>query len=261
MNKRGKIIAAVIAVLMTASVLTGCNAKKESIYTTSDNYVNYVVDANVIQDVEDSVLGRTTVYYTNGIWVTMRDGKLYTIQQYLVPNNVRGTLLNEVSEIPFFNGEDVTFKGYNAETGDILDLPSTTTFSEVCKSYNSNNIVVYTEWQGTDGNYYSYVLQYGSVAILYMYTVKENLFREYVALVQDYSNSFPAETTQSTETVQSTESAPSETEVSETTTTAPAESETGDTSEKSETVETTGTEAGVTGKSEGTEETETSKAN
>lgn len=187
-----KLKSILIAGLAIASVLTatGCSESANSAnsdsftsgfsFVTPKNFKNLTEPENKIYAASDSDTGSLDIYYKAGAWVTINNDELYSIQQYLVPNK-DATLYDIVKDIPSFNSETVTYMGYDATTGNVLTFEGDMTWKQICNEHDTSALGVYLEWSGTDNHYYSYVLQYADVSVLYTYTEELNQFRSYIA--------------------------------------------------------------------------------
>lgn len=223
-----KIKAIIMAVLMTATMMAaaGCSNSTTggSTYTndysfvTPTNYKDLAVAANKIYAASDSDTGSLDIYYNAGAWVTLNNDELYSIQQYLVPNK-ESTLRDVVKDIPSFNEENITYMGFDATTGNIITFDGDKTWKDICNEYDTTALGVYLEWEGKDGFFYSYVLQYADVSILYTYTEELNQFRAYVANSNVDNSSTTAAPAEGTELPDSANTEPlvSESEAVETT--------------------------------------------
>lgn len=191
----GEVIAIVAASLISTVVLSiaGCakqQAEEGPFYLLPSTYETLVKDENKLYEATDSEVGGVSVWYKDGMWVTYRNGQLYSTQQYLLPPGRNIPINTIVSEIPTYNADTATVMGFDSVTGDILTLDGNLSFTELQNSYTEGTISVYAEWQGTDGYYYSYVMQYADVSILYSNTDELNLFRGYTAYLNALSQNY-----------------------------------------------------------------------
>ena len=229
-----KIKAIIMAVLVTATMMTavGCSNNTSSgeggytndySFVTPTNYKDLAVAANKIYAASDSDTGSLDIYYNAGAWVTLNNDELYSIQQYLVPNK-ESTLHDVVKDVPSFNEDTVTYMGFDATTGNVLTFDGDKTWKDICNEYDTTALGVYLEWEGKDGFFYSYVLQYADVSILYTYTEELNQFRAYVANSEAQGTSSETQPIEGTELPDSVNTEPlvpeSETSISEETGTA-----------------------------------------
>jgi hypothetical protein len=164
---------------------TSCSSNTaDSKYVTPDNIEAVTADENLIYSTSDSESGSVGVYYTNGTWVTLSNGEMYIIQQYLAPVNKNGTLRDEVKDLPGFNEDDITYKAMSNDTQTVYQLNAETVYTDISTALNTTNFSVFIEWSNND-YYYSYVMQYGDVSIFYTYSDESCLFRSYVQYLQD----------------------------------------------------------------------------
>ena len=196
--KRIKTVLAGLLACMT--IITACSCEKAeetegTFYLLPTTYESLVVDANKLYEATDSEVGGVSVWYKDGMWVTYRNGALYSTQQYLLPPGRNMPINAIVSEIPTYNKETATVMGFDSVTGDILTLDGELSFTDLQNKYTEGTISVYAEWTGTDGYFYSYVMQYADVSILYTHTDELNLFRGYTAYLNALSQNYTATTT------------------------------------------------------------------
>ena len=153
-------------------------------YYTSKDYERFIKPEWLIYEDSSSETGSIKVYYDAGTWVTLKDGALYTLQQYLVAKDKSKPISEEVIDIPGFDVGTVSYMGFDANSQQIYSFEGTESFSDLCNTYNTTGLSVYIDWQGTEGKFYTYVLQYGDVSMLYCYTDESNLFRSYASYVK-----------------------------------------------------------------------------
>lgn len=179
---RKKILSSIGAVILAVSMLSGCSSSKTA-YVTPKNISTITVAENSIYSTADSESGSVDVYYSDGTWVTLANGEVYIIQQYMAPKNKNDSLEKEVSSIPFYSAEDITYKAIDSASQTVYKLEPETVYTDIAQSLGTNDFQVFIEWS-KDGYYYSYVMQYGDVSILYTYTDEACLFRSYVAYLE-----------------------------------------------------------------------------
>ena len=205
-----KVLTSIAAVSIALSCLVGCGdsgAVKEAVnpvesseitsgsksaadtgessgrYYTSKDYEKFIKPEWLIYEDSSSETGSIKVYYDAGTWVTLKNDELYTLQQYLVAKDKSKPISEEVADIPGFDVGTVSYMGFDANSQQIYSFDGTESFSDLCNNYNTTGLSVYIDWQGTEGKFYTYVLQYGDVSMLYCYTDESNLFRSYASYV------------------------------------------------------------------------------
>ena len=152
-------------------------------YYTSKDYEKFIKPEWLIYEDSSSETGSIKVYYDAGTWVTLKDNELYTLQQYLVAKDKSKPISEEVVDIPGFDAGTVSYMGFDANSQQIYSFDGTESFSDLCNNNNTTGLSVYIDWQGTEGKFYTYVLQYGDVSMLYCYADESNLFRSYASYV------------------------------------------------------------------------------